>query len=121
MKNSDLQYDSLVRLIAPFSMEERTESAAFLRWFLSNIFRLDDTDADDAICDSKNDKGVDGVYVNTLNEQIFVFQSKIVQNASRTLGDTLLKEFRGTLEQFETSDKINALVEGTAHPRLKQL
>lgn len=121
MQTADLEYEKLVKLIEPFAIEDRTESAAFLRWFLANIFRLDDTPADDAICDSKNDKGVDGVYVSAFDETVYVFQSKITQNPKKTLGDTLLKEFSGTLDQFRDGDAVRELMEGTAHPRLKQL
>lgn len=121
MKTTDLEYEKLVKLIEPFAIDDRTESAAFLRWFLANIFRLDDTPADDAICDSKNDKGVDGVYVSAFDETVYVFQAKITQNPKKTLGDTQLKEFSGTLDQFRDGDAVRELMDGTAHPRLKQL
>jgi hypothetical protein len=87
MQESDLKYDQLVKLVAPYNIEGRTESAAFLRWFLENKVRLEETDADDAICDASNDRGIDGIVVNDLNEQVLIFQSKITQNDDRTLGD----------------------------------
>jgi hypothetical protein len=121
MNKTDLDYEKLVKLIRPFTIDDRTESAAFLRWFLAEIFRLDDTSADDAICDSKNDKGVDGVYVSAFDETVYVFQAKLTQNPKKTLGDTHLKEFSGTLDQFRSGDAVRELMEGTAHPRLKQL
>jgi hypothetical protein len=31
-------------------MKERTESRAFLSWFLDNYYRLDDTEVHDCIC-----------------------------------------------------------------------
>lgn len=46
-------------------------------------------DAQDAICDKANDKGVDGIYVDNNTEEIIVFQSKLVQNDNKTLGDAV--------------------------------
>ncbi|MFN8388642.1 MAG: hypothetical protein U0X92_19785, partial [Anaerolineales bacterium] len=54
----------------------RSDSSAFLFWFLENFFRLDKQDAEDAICDQTNDKGIDGIYVDDEDEIIFLFQSK---------------------------------------------
>ena len=48
---------------------------------------MDDTSADDAICDGSQDKGIDAIYVDELNEEIIVFQSKTVESANKTIGD----------------------------------
>jgi hypothetical protein len=48
----------------------RTEARAFLAWFLEHYYRLEETDAQDAVCDGPDDKGVDGIYVNTNLERI---------------------------------------------------
>lgn len=121
MEAKDLYYDSLLKEIGSHLVEGRTESAAFLRWFLENIFRLDETDADDAICDSSNDRGIDGIVVNDFNDQILVFQAKIAQNEKKTLGDTALKEFEGTLKQLSTAESVGELINGESNTRLKQL
>lgn len=116
-----LEYDNLLTLIAPYHFEGRSQSAAFLRWFFEHIFRLDDTEADDAVCDAKDDKGIDGIVVSDINEKIYIFQAKIAQNSGKTLGDVALKEFVGSLHQFSDSKYVNALLESNANPRLKQL
>ena len=64
MKSSDLEYSKLIPLIKKYLDKGRTESQALLNWFLENIYRLDETDADDCICDKTNDKGIDGIYVD---------------------------------------------------------
>jgi len=99
----------------------RTESHAFLLWFLLHYYRLDDTAAQDAVCDGPDDKGIDAVYVDENLETIDIFQCKLVQNANRTLGDTQLKEFVGTLAQLSTPQGIKELAGNTANTELAQL
>ena len=52
-------------------------------------------------------------------ESIYLLQSKVRQKKTAMLGDTDLKEFRGSLTQFGTVDNLNVLLEGDAHPQLK--
>jgi hypothetical protein len=104
MKESELEYSNLSHLLLPYLKKERTLSRSFLNWFLENIFCIDDTSADDAICDGSQDKGIDAIYVDELNEEIVVFQAKTVQTANKTIGDTSLKEFAGTLNQLSTTE-----------------
>ena len=80
-------------------MKERSESRQFLAWFLENYYRLDPLEVSDCICDDRDDKGIDGIYVNSQLAQIDVFQGTILRK-EKTLGDTMLKEFAGTLAQF---------------------
>lgn len=121
MKNEDLDYKSLLPLIAKYAGKGRSESANFLNWFLENIFRLDETTADDCICDQSNDKGIDGIYVDENSSEIIFFQSKISQSPGRTLGDKVLKEFSGSLQQFETKEKIESVLAGGANEELKRI
>lgn len=65
---------------------------------------MDDTSADDAICDGSQDKGINAIYVDELNEEIIVFQSKTVESANKTIGDTSLKEFAGALNRRDESN-----------------
>jgi len=116
----DLEYENLQVVLKPYAAKGRTDSASFLNWFLENIYRLDDVAADDAICDSSNDKGIDGIYVDNLGEEIHVFQSKLRQNPKSTLGDTDLKAFAGSLTQIESADAISLLLESGANPELKK-
>ena len=80
MEANDLDYAPLKVRLKP--IEDRTglgESAAFLYWFLVNVYRLDETEARDSICDHPNDKGIDGIYVDHNNEEVHFLQSKLRQ------------------------------------------
>ncbi|AGY58083.1 hypothetical protein GKIL_1837 [Gloeobacter kilaueensis JS1] len=117
----DLTYNSMLTLIHPYLVSGRTESAAFLHWFLVHIYRLDQMLVEDIVCDGPQDRGIDGIYVDEHEEYIDVFQTKITQNSSRTLGDVVLKEFLGTLHQFQTIDKVDLLIATASNPQLKGL
>lgn len=92
----------------------------FLKWFLENIFRLDEFETDDACVDAKHDKGVDAIYVDDVSEVVFVIQSKTKTSEKATLGDTELKDFFGTLAQFNKREKVEKLASETKNERLKQ-
>lgn len=106
----NLEYPNLLNLFPEHLAPPRTESASFLIWFLENFYRLDTVDATDSVCDQRNDKGVDGIFVNENNATIVIFQSKISQKKDARIGDVVLKEFRGTLSQFESKEKIEHLI-----------
>ena len=120
MTNVDFTYPKILDAFAPI-VHGRTESHAFLVWFLMHFMRLDDTEAQDAVCDGPDDKGIDGIYVDSNLEAVFVFQCKLVQNERRTLGDTQLKEFIGTLSQFTSADDIATLQASTSNSELSHL
>lgn len=114
-----LTYNSLQLLVEPYLGGSRTESRAFLAWFLENIYRLEPVQAEDCVCDGPDDKGVDGIYVDHENNRLDVFQAKISQVDSRTVGDTTLKDLVGTLAQFESKEAIQTLQESTSNVELK--
>jgi hypothetical protein len=89
----NIDYPNILNLIKKNIDPSRTESASFLIWYLENYYRLDTTEAIDAVCDQRGDKGVDGVYVNEANGTIDILQAKISQKTGRTVGDRSLKEF----------------------------
>ncbi|WP_152046031.1 AIPR family protein [Aureimonas psammosilenae] len=120
MKSNELTYNSLQRILSPFVAKGRSESAAFLNWFLENIYRLDEVEADDAICDASNDKGIDAIYVDHNNEEIHLFQCKIRQKDNGTIGDVDLKNLSSSVKQFDTSDKVKNVLAGNAHSDLKK-
>ena len=62
---------------------------------------------------------MDGILVNDVMEEIYIFQAKVKQKERATLGDTELKEFLGTLNQFSSPDNIQALLDGKANDALK--
>jgi hypothetical protein len=116
----DLSYSNLLNLIQPYKVSGRTESTAFLHWFLVNLYRLDPMEVDDIVCDGHGDKGIDGIYINNNEELIDVFQSKIVQRENKTLGDSQLKEFIGSLDQLTTEEGLESLC-STSNQQLKNL
>ena len=117
----DVTYPKLLELIADYLVPKRTESASFLMWYLEKYYRLDQEDAVDSVCDANGDKGVDGIYVNAGEGAIDVFQSKISQSATTSIGDTVLKEFAGTLSQFKDGVTLDNLVKTAGSAQVAQL
>ncbi|HEU0209184.1 MAG TPA: AIPR family protein [Candidatus Binatia bacterium] len=121
MSKIDLTYPKLLDLFPEHLDPNRSESGSFLIWYLENYLRLDSVDAVDAICDQSGDKGIDGVYINEDSGTVEVYQSKISQKAGRTIGDTLLKEFAGTLKQFESAGTLHNLVKSAGKADVARL
>jgi hypothetical protein len=122
MEADELKYAPLKQRIKP--IEDRTglgESAAFLYWFLVNVYRLDETEAQDAVCDNQNDKGIDGIYVDHNNEEVHFLQAKLRQGANPKVGDLGPKNLMGSLQQFDDAEKVEAILAGNAHSDLKKL
>lgn len=63
-----------------------TPSLAQLRWFLESVWRLEPEDAEEAVCDGKGDRGIDGLIVDPEAEEIVVFQSKHRESAGQQEG-----------------------------------
>lgn len=97
------------------------ESPAFLYWVLVNVYRLDETGARDAICDERNDKGIDAIYVDHAEQEIHFLQSKIRQKDNGTVGDVGPKNLVSSMHQFGTAEKVDAVLAGNAAPELKKL
>ena len=112
----NIDYPIILTLIKDHLDPKRTESASYLIWYLENYYRLESQDAIDAVCDQSGDKGIDGIYLNEANGTIDVFQTKISQKTGRTVGDSSLKEFFGTLSQFDSKASIQNIIDsgGTA-------
>ena len=111
MASLNLTYPGILEHFGKHKVSGRTDSRSFLGWFLENYFRLDQLDVEDSICDGADDKGIDGIYVDSTLEVIYVFQAKLMQKASRTLGDSALREFGGTLKQFDSPQSVKALAD----------
>lgn len=114
-------FAKLEQLVQPNEAKGRTESAAMLLWFLQTIFRLDDVEAQDAVCDQKHDAGFDAIWVNEHEAEIVVFQSKRKERLPGTLGDTDLKTFVGSLKQLATPAAAKRLLSTTKNPELVRL
>lgn len=106
----DLTYPKLLDLFPEFIAKGRSDSAAFLIWYLVNYYRLDPVEAIDAVCDQGGDRGIDGIFVNDNEQTITVFQSKISQKDNSSIGDATLRTFAGALGQFATSDAVDELI-----------
>lgn len=120
MQADDLCFSKLDAIVLKGYEKRGTDlSKRFLRWFLENIFRLEPQEADDAVIDAKQDKGIDAIYVDETTETIYLFQAKTRESDKGTLGDTDLKGFVGSLEQFKTPDAIDAVLNSNANPLLK--
>lgn len=120
MQADQLQYNNLQNIISSFSGKGRAESRTFLNWFLESIFRLDPITADDSICDKENDRGIDGIYFDDVQNTIFILQGKIKQKEA-TIGDAPLRELAGTLTQFESAEAVQKLIDGGGNDDLKLL
>src|SRR5438105_2039010 len=114
-------FDRLLESIAQFKIPKYTDSKALLYWFLFNIFRLDEIEARDSICDDPNDKGIDGLWVDEDSDEIFVFQSKYTDKAANTLGDKDLREFIGTAKWLSDPTNVTKLLASNANEDLKAL
>lgn len=114
-------FSSLETFIAPFNAQGRTESAALLIWFLQTIYRLDEVDAEDAVCDRKHDEGVDAIIVNDPRREVVLFQSKRREKLPATLGDSDLKTFVGSLAHFKSKKSVEHLISTTVNQELAKL
>lgn len=120
MQSDDLCYTNLDPIVLKGYEKRGTDrSKRFLRWFLENIFRLEPQEADDAVIDAKQDKGIDAIYVDVTTETVYFFQAKTRESDKATLGDTDLKEFVGSMEQFKTQSAIETILDSNANALLK--
>lgn len=117
----DITYPRILDILAPHLVPKRSESASFLIWYFENYLRLDSLDAVDCICDQSGDKGIDGIYLNTDANVIEIYQSKLFQKAGAVVGDKLLREFQGSLSQFETSESLRNLVDTAGDAEVARL
>ena len=114
-------FDALETASKAFEASGRTDSAALLLWFLQTIYRLEDVEAEDAVCDQKHDQGIDALVVNNEQRQIVLVQAKRKQKLPSTLGDTDLKQFVGALQQFVSEASVLKLISTTQNPELVKL
>ena len=121
MKVADLNYSAFSdHQLKHYEKRAPDFSGRFIRWFLEHIYRLEQIDADDACVDAKHDKGVDAIYVDDISETVFIIQAKTKTKDNAEFGDTDLKEFYGTLQQFDSKQKIDDVLAETKNDKLKQ-
>lgn len=110
MDATSFEYPAILELCAEHLDSRRSESAAFLIWYMENYYRLDPLEAVDSVCDNPGDKGVDGILVNDNDNTVTIFQAKLSQAADRTVGDAALRALMGTLAQFQSPETIQNLI-----------
>ena len=113
VRSDPKQFKALEKYISPFEAKGRTKSAALLIWFLQTIYRLDDVEAEDAVCDRKHDEGFDALVVNDQRREIVVFQCKRREKIPATLGDTDLKQFVGSLANLKSREAAEHMIKTT--------
>lgn len=109
------QYDLIQQQLTRHEYGDRSRSAALLAWFLEHVWRLDPDQIEDAICDGRGDKGIDGLVVNEDAREITLFQTKHVEDPGKTQGDTKIREFRGVDSYFRNSETVDQLL--ASNPR----
>jgi hypothetical protein len=103
------------------SLSGREKSSNFLAWFLINYFAIDEDLALEYVCDSINDKGIDGIYVDDTTEDIYIFQVKFAENTDKTQGDKDLRNFCGATQWFKDVKSVENLLFSSASEELKSL
>lgn len=98
----------------------KEESINFLIWYLINFFRIDEGLAFDIVCDHKNDKGIDGIYVDDDSREVILLQSKLREKFNKGDGDGELRKLVGSLEWFRI-ENLEKLDNSRASKELKDL
>lgn len=98
----------------------RNDNSAFLIWFLKNIFCLGEQESVDTVCDGNRDKGIDGIWVDEDEEEIYIFQSEFSPNDDRDSGDAKIREFTGVSTWFANETQVNQLQTALINLELKQ-
>src|SRR5437870_6858780 len=120
-KSDPALFESLEKYARPYEARGRTQSAALLLWFLETVYRLDEVEAQDAVCDRKADAGFDALVADDVRQEIVVLQAKRREKLPATLGDTDLKEFVGSLTQLASEASARKLAATTENAELKRL
>lgn len=98
------------REVSDLDLRLNQGSVALLTWFLINYYRLDEETAQSAICDGPGDKGIDGIYIDHMTQEIVIFQSKYGQNAMSNQGDNDLRNLVGAGNWFRNQATVQNLL-----------
>lgn len=121
VRSSPEAFSDLESRLTEFDAHGRVPSISLLLWFLTTVFRLDQVEAEDAVCDSPGDAGFDAIVCDDVSEEIVVFQAKRREKLPATLGDTDLKEFVGSLKQLKSEASAIRLMTETTNADLRWL
>jgi len=114
-------YSRMRQEVEGYSSSGRQDTAAFLIWFLINYFRIEPQDSIDSVCDHTNDKGIDGIWIDDEEENIYVFQSKYSPVDDNDQGDRDIRNLNGAIAWFADETKVQQLLDSTASHELKSL
>jgi hypothetical protein len=115
------EYNTRLRAeVEILKQQYRNDNSAFLIWFLKNIFCLSEIESVDAVCDGSRDKGIDGIWVDEDEEEIYIFQSEFSPNDNRGAGDTKIREFSGVSTWFASETQVTNLSNALINLELKQ-
>ncbi len=98
----------------------RNDNSAFLIWFLKNIFCLSEQESVDSVVDGNRDKGIDGIWVDENDEEIYIFQSEFSPNDDRDAGDSKIREFSGVATWFSNETEVSKLKVALINLELKE-
>jgi hypothetical protein len=121
LRTNRKDFGTLEEILRRFEAKGRSSSAAFVIWFLRTIYRMDDVESEDAVCDATDDGGIDGLIVDDDLKEIVLFQGKRREKLPATLGDTDLKKFTGSMTVFRDPGSIRALESRTHNTDLRRL
>lgn len=99
----------------------RAPSAALLIWFLQHVMLLDEDEAIDCVCDGPNDKGIDGIWVDTVAENINLLQAKRRASLGSTQGDVEVRRLVWAAKWFRSPEKVDDLLAAAPNPELRGL
>jgi AIPR protein len=111
----------LETLVRRFEAVGRAPTIALILWFLETVYRLDQVEAEDAVCDGPGDAGFDAIAADDLRREIIVFQGKRREKLPAMLGDVDLKALVGSLSQLSSRKAVEKLVSTTSNANLKHL
>ena len=115
-------YKLIADEVRPHRVGTRTQSAALLAWFLQTVWRMEEEDVDEAICDGTGDKGIDGLAVDDDLAEITLFQTKYKTKTTGTQGDKDLKNLVGAERYFGSTKAIfDQLLRSNPNQELRDL
>ena len=102
-----------------YKADYRVDNSAFLIWFLRNIFKLTELESVDAVVDGPRDKGIDAIWVNEQENEIYVFQSEFSPSDEAQSGDTKIREFAGVMQWFKDVESVQKLQTSSTNEALR--
>ncbi len=104
------EFEALEKTVDQYAAHGRNSSSALLVWFLEHVKRLDLDEAIDCVCDGRGDKGIDGIFVDDILEEVVLLQAKYRAGSTTTQGDSDLQKLVGAAAWFSSAAKISDLL-----------